>query len=50
MTAKVLEHVALDKVLGRQPSRLRSAIAAGAVGTVTASVLYKFLRRPPGEH
>jgi hypothetical protein len=49
MAPKTLEHVALDKVLGRQPSRLRSAIAAGAVGTVTASVLYKFLRRNPDD-
>ena len=44
MRVKSLEHAAIDKVLGRQPSRVRSAIAAGAVGTVTASLLYKFLR------
>jgi hypothetical protein len=49
MRTKLFERIALDKALGRQPSRVRSAIASAAVGTVTASVLYKFLRREPGE-
>jgi len=45
MRIKSLEHVAIDKVLGRQPSRLRSVIAAGAVGAGTASIVYRLLRR-----
>jgi hypothetical protein len=46
---KTITHVALDKALGQQPSRLRSAIAAGTIGTATAALLYKFLRREPEE-
>jgi len=46
---KTITHVALDKALGQQPSRLRSAIAAGAVGTATATLLYKLLRKTPEE-
>jgi hypothetical protein len=42
---KTITHVALDKALGQQPGRFRSAIAAGAVGTATATLLYKLLRR-----
>jgi hypothetical protein len=49
MQTKLFERIALDKVLGRQPSRMRSAIASAAVGTVTASALYKFLRRDTEE-
>jgi hypothetical protein len=42
---KIIGSVAVEKALGSQPSRVRAAIAAGAVGTASAGVIYRLLRR-----
>jgi hypothetical protein len=36
-----------DRAMGRQPSRLRSLLVAGVVGTTAAVVTYRLLRTPP---
>jgi len=37
-----------ERAMGRQPSRLRSLFAAGAVGAAAAVLTYRLLRSPPG--
>lgn len=36
-----------ERAVGRQPSRLRSLLAAGVVGAAAAVVTYRLLRSPP---
>ena len=45
----VLAPAFADRLQGRQPSRIRSAIAAAMVGTTAAAVTYRMLRREPSE-
>ena len=46
---KILGSVAVEKALGNQPSRMRAAIAAGAIGTASAGVVYRLLRHHEDE-
>ena len=41
---KIIGSVAVEKALGNQPSRVRAALAAGAIGTASAGVVYRLLR------
>jgi hypothetical protein len=36
-----------DRLRGRQPSRLRSLLAAGVVGAATGALTYRWLRSAP---
>jgi hypothetical protein len=46
---KIIGSVALEKALGNQPSRMRSVLTAGAVGTASAGLVYRLLRRTAEE-
>jgi hypothetical protein len=46
---KIIGSVAMEKALGNQPSRVRAALAAGAIGTASAGVVYRLLRRATDE-
>jgi hypothetical protein len=46
-TAKAAAPAIADRVSGQQPSRLRSLLVAGMVGTTAAVVTYRLLRSAP---
>jgi hypothetical protein len=41
----VIENAVSDRVQGERPGRVRSALAAAAVGVTCAALAYKLLRR-----
>jgi hypothetical protein len=46
---KIIGSVAVEKALGNQPGRVRAAVAAGAIGTASAGLVYRLLRRTADE-
>jgi hypothetical protein len=48
MKAESLQRAVRDRVLGDQPSVVRSALAAATVGGAVAAVVYKALRDVEG--
>jgi hypothetical protein len=47
--AEVVAPAVVERVRGRQPSRVRSLVAAGAVGMAAAVITYRVLRSAPAD-